>query len=229
MKVVFTVILTLNIAIAASAQNFVRVKIFHNTDYVERSGSDYIGAVMSTERVWNFRRVSFAAEFGNRENVRHQLELFFPQIQRSTSVPAYPINYSVPGGPDNHESTALAFRYEAMKKSGGGTDRVRFLFGFGLNPYYRKLALVPASADRSNRSLEDFGAVFNAILGLEIAVTKSLGIEASIPLKVYDFRFKRQWLDNPALPADDQSNTGHEHIFFETAYTLRFGLTYKLK
>jgi hypothetical protein len=230
MKVVITVIVALTVTIVASAQKSVSVKIFHNTDNVERSTSpDYFGGVMTSERVWNFRRISFAVEFGKRETFRHQLELFFPQIQRSTSVPAYPINYSTRGGSWNWESTAVAFRYEALKKLGSATDRTKFLFGIGLNPYYQKSSILSTQSTYSDRHLESFGAAINAITGVEIALTNNFGIEASIPLKIYDFRFRRQRINNPALPVNYQTNTGHEHVFFETAYTLRLGLTYKLK
>lgn len=229
MKVVITGFVVLIATIGAAAQSTLRFKVFHHTDFIEKSISDpYLNAI-TRERVWTFRRVSFAFEFGKHENFKHQLEVFFPQVERPTNVPAYPINYTYSTGPYNWESTAFSFRYEALKKVGGSSDRVRFVFGLGLNPYYQKLSMIPMQSNFTYHHTVNLGAVINAIAGTQVALTNRLGFEASLPLKIYDLRFKRQKINNPALPPEYQMANSHEHIFFETAYTLRVGLTYDLK
>jgi hypothetical protein len=210
-----------------TAQNLIRLKVYHNTDNLEKTEDLPFPEGLSRERVWNFKRVSFAMEISGKKDLIHQLEIFFPQVARPTSMPGYPLNYTYSSGPFRHESTAISFRYEVSKKvaeSGG----LKFSVGLGINPYYHKLSNISTIDLYADRHSKNVGAAVTISGTLEMKLTDLLGLEIGLPLKVYDFRVESFRINNPSITIRQQTATKNEHIFFESAYTLRAGLICKI-
>jgi hypothetical protein len=212
-------------AVAAHAQT--HIKLYQNTDYNETTQNDYISSLK--EHHLRFTRLSIAVSFVRKNTLVHQLELFVPQINQKTQLLQYPINYSYGAsiGYDNRAS-CFSFRYEISKVFSKAASALKFSAGVGLNPYYSLLKNNSTIATPSGKESHWYGCVVNIIPAITCIVSSRLRLEISLPLKIYDLRFTTFRIKNPALPIRQQQNTGNEHLFLEQAYTLRFGIAYKI-
>jgi hypothetical protein len=52
-------------------------------------------------------------------------------------------------------------------------------------------------------------------------------VDLNVQLKIYDLRLEKNEVGNPAIPIRQQETNDVDHIFFESAYTIRLGLAYK--
>jgi hypothetical protein len=72
-----------------------------------------------------------------------------------------------------------------------------------------------------------YGFAFNFTPRINYKISRRFNIDLNVPLKIYDLRLEKNQVNNPAIPIRQQNTNDVDHIFFESAYTIRLGLAYK--
>ncbi|HEX6890859.1 MAG TPA: hypothetical protein VF141_09200, partial [Chryseolinea sp.] len=76
-------------------------------------------------------------------------------------------------------------------------------------------------------STELYGFVLNFTPRVNYNISRRFNVDLNVPLKIYDLRGEKNEVNNPAIPIRQQTTNDVDHIFFESAYTIRLGLEYK--
>jgi hypothetical protein len=199
---------------------------FYHLDYIDPATQQIVSSPKTN------KRLSIAAALHTLKNYRHELELFIPEVE-SKKAPAYPMNYEPYYPPSSgfvRTFTSYSFRYEFSKEGLRLlSNQVIFALGAGINPYYTKTSYLTQVSNFYNRYVWESGAALNFIPRVILHRRSSkLAVEFSIPLKVYDARYIHQKIENPAIPISQADSSSWKHIFFESAYTLRLGISFWL-
>jgi len=229
MKVLTLFIILFLGTIHTFGQTRTEVKIYQNTDFFHTGYTDPVSQQTVSSNQTNFSRISIAATFHTGKKYLHELELFIPQIE-SKSDPSYPMNYEPHDPPSStmvRTFTSYSFRYEFSKEM-KQSDKLIFTLGAGINPYYTKTSYLTQVSNSYNRYLWESGVALNFVSRIAYRITSRLGLELSIPFKVYDARYIQRKIENPSIPVRQQTSGSWNHIFFESAYTLRFGISFML-
>jgi hypothetical protein len=227
-KIPLTIALILS-AICSFGQQGFAVKIYQNTDLFKVKYTDRtLGTTTTTDHL-NFSRISIAGTLHTRNDFVHELELFIPEINESLDDIKYPMNYEFRKG-DTFEgqATTYSFRYEFGKAWTSESRKFGFFLGAGINPYYTHIEYTPENEFTYYSSTKVYGGAFNVIPRVNYKLSRRINIEINVPLKVYDLRWEKNRVDNPAIPIRQQQTEDFDDIFFESAYTIRFGLIYLL-
>ena len=64
--------------------------------------------------------------------------------------------------------------------------------------------------------------------GIKYKFSQRFSIDLNVPLKIYDLRVEKNKIKNPAIPIRQQTTNDYNHIYLESAYSIRLGLMYKL-
>jgi hypothetical protein len=227
----YLIILVLFISgpVSTHAQSHAAIKIYQNTDIFEteyyESGNDRL---TQFENV-NFSRISVAVSIPAKTGNIHEIEVFIPEISKSLDDLQFPMNYrfrkdiSLDGNAD-----AYSFRYEFSKILTDESKRFSVRVGAGVNPYYVAIEYVPNDPGSYYRATKVYGFATNITPGIKYALGERMSVDLNVPLKVYDMRMEYNRVSNPAIPIRQQKSNDQRHIFFESAYTIRFGLAYDL-
>jgi hypothetical protein len=63
---------------------------------------------------------------------------------------------------------------------------------------------------------------------IKYKLSQRVSIDLNIPLKIYDLRGEKNGIRNPNIPKSQQETNAYSSIFFESAYTIRLEVAYKL-
>lgn len=211
------------------AQREFGIKIYQNTDFFETVYDDYTLDISEQIRNVNFSRVSLAFDIRSKKGYTHEIELFIPEIRKSLNHVQFPMNYEFRKGDDFTGVVSTAsVRYELNKSLTNEDKRFTFLLGAGINPYYVHIEYEPYNLFDFYTSQQLYGFSLNVIPRINYRLGQRLNMDLNIPLKVYDLLGETKRTNNPNIPIRDQRNTDWDHTLFETAYTIRLGLMYRL-
>ena len=158
----------------------------------------------------------------------HEIEFFIPEISKSLDDIQYPMNYEFRKDVTfDGEGTSYSLRYELSKTLTDESKRFGFAIGAGINPYYVHLEYIPNVETTYYWSTQLYGFALNFIPRINYKISRRFNIDLNVPLKIYDLRLEKNEVANPAIPIRQQNTNGSDHIFFESAYTIRLGLAYK--
>ena len=211
------------------SQKDVSVKIYQNSDIFETQQKELTGQATKIENV-NFNRFSLALAISTKKGYSHEIELFIPEISKSIEDLQFPIFYEFKKSTNlEDKASAYSLRYEVSKTLTDPTKRFAFLLGAGINPYYVNMEYFPYDVLRVYySSTKLYGFALHATPRIKYRISHRFSVDLNVPLKVYDLRGDKATVKNPAIPSRQQTNTSHEHIFFEQAYTIRLGLNIRL-
>lgn len=124
--------------------------------------------------------------------------------------------------------SSYSFRYELSKNFTNETKRLGFGIGGGINPYYVHIEYIPSTEAAFYSSTEFYGFVVNLTPRISYKLSNRFDIDLNVPIKIYDLRWEKIQVDNPAIPIRYQTFVDIDNIFFENAYTMRLGVQYRL-
>jgi hypothetical protein len=219
-------IVLLIISSTTFAQKKLALKVYQNSDFFSTAYSDSYGKDLGTSNNAHFTRLSLAVNLIGKKFI-HELELFVPEVDKSTDDVMFPMDYSFRQGTDfKTRMNAYSFRYELNKRLAVTSNKWSFQLGVGLNPYFVQQERIPTINTRYYYSLTTYGGSFNFIPRVAFNVSKRFTVDLNLPLKIYDLRYQRQYVANPNIPRQNQTTGGPAHRFFENAYTVRVGVMY---
>jgi hypothetical protein len=228
-KILITAVL-ISQAVFSLAQRDIAIKIYHNTDIFKTEYNERETREVRTVHNFNVSRISLALDIKGNKGFTHELEVFMPEKSKSPKNILFPFNYEFSVGKnfDTHLST-YSMRYQISKKLNSNDNKLSFRLGAGINPYFVHLENEPKVSNTSYSSRKIAGFAVNISPGIAYKICRRFSLELNIPLKIYDFRGERIRIDNPAIPIWHQRTSEISHLFFEGAYTVRFGVRYNLK
>ena len=229
MKKIVFVILFISNAFYSLGQNDFGVKIYQNTDIFETQY--YESRTRETTKVKNvnFDRITLAVDIDTKKGYTHEIEFLIPEISKPLDNIQFPLNYEFRKDETfDGEASSYSLRYEISKLLTHKDKRFSFLLGAGINPYYVHIEYEPNVENTYYFSTKLYGFALNITPRLRYKVSQRFSLDLNVPLKIYDLRGEKNNVENPAIPIRQQKTKTYSNIFFETAYTIRFGLMYKL-
>jgi hypothetical protein len=216
--------------ISGFGQNTISLKVYQNTDIFTAKYYSYPQSQSINHNYINFNRFTIAIHIPVKHKLFHELEVFIPEISKSTYNVQFPLSYEFKKNDAvDNTITTYSFRYELNKILTDPLKRIIFNVGIGLNPYYVAIEYKSNSSMVFDSSLKYYGASFNLIPRINIKLSNRFRVDLNFPLKIYELRQVRLHVDNPSIPHRYQTNGGWDNRFFEKAYTIRFGIMFKLK
>lgn len=229
MKKIILVTYFILIAIFSFGQKKYGIKIYQNTDIFKTQYYESRGRTLTKLNVVNFSRPSLAIDIHTKNSFTHEIELLIPEVSKSVENIQYPLNYEFRKDiTTKGKASSYSIRYELNKTLTNESNRFSFSAGVGINPYYVRIEYIPIVETTFYMSTKLYGFAFNLTPRLKYKLSKRISVDLNIPLKIYDLRGQRNWIRNPLIPIGQQKNNDYRSIFFETAYTIRLGLMYKL-
>lgn len=126
------------------------------------------------------------------------------------------------------QASSYSLRYELSRTLTNKAKRLGFNVGVGINPYYVLVEYIPNVDNSYYSSTKLYGFVMNLIPRVKYKLSERFSVDLNMPFKIYDLRAERRTIKNPAIPVNQQTKIDYNNIFFESAYTFRLGLMYKL-
>ncbi|MGC3947382.1 MAG: hypothetical protein QM762_23180 [Chryseolinea sp.] len=227
MKALLTALLAFSCIVASFGQRSFGVKIYQNTDFFDAEITDTDTRTQTTVHNVNANRFSVALNLFSKRRVIHELELFIPEVSKSLDNMQYPMVYDLKKGSSiSGKGTSYSVRYELSRTLTREDKRLKFSGGVGINPYYVHLEYLPLNTYTYYADSRLYGAAVNITPHLTFDLTPRFCLDLSVPIKVYDFRANEYQVRNPAIPIEQQISKNYSSIFFESAYTIRLGISY---
>lgn len=210
---------------SALAQHHAAIKIYQNTDHFSTVVTEWWKNQTNEVDHVNFSRISVALTV--KRKVVHEIEFFIPEMSKSPDRLRFPMNYEFRKDPRwASNASAYAFRYEISKSISSDRSPLKVAIGAALHPYYVSIEHTPVIDLIYPSSARWYGASLNLIPRLTYTISERFFLDLNIPVKAFDYRFHKEQVNNPAIPVRQQVNQYAESIFFEGAYTIRFGVGY---
>jgi hypothetical protein len=228
-RIIITALFISN-TICSFGQKGIGIKIYQNTDIFEiQYFESWTNDVEKFNKV-NFSRVSLAVNIDTKKGYTHEIEFLIPEVSKSYDNIQYPMNYEFKKEMPDFEGQASSYsiRYELSKTLTNKTKRLGVNLGIGINPYYVLVEYIPNVETRYYSSTKLYGFVLNMVPRIKYKLSHRFTIDLNVPLKIYDLRAEKYRVKNPAIPIHQQTTIDYSNIFFESAYTFRLGLMYKL-
>lgn len=230
MKKIVLIIFFTSILNCSFGQKKFAIKIYQNTDIFEtkyyESRSDTVTKVNNI----NFGRITLAIVIDTEKGYTHEIEFLIPEVSTSLDNIHFPLNYRFRKDVTfDGKASSYSFRYELSKSLTNEGKRFAFAFGIGINPYSIHIEYVPNVSSTYYWSTKLYGLVFNMTPRMAYSISPRFTVDINAPLKIYDLRGESNQISNPAIPVRQQTRSHYSNIFLEHAYTIRFGLMYKLK
>jgi len=228
MKTILSLIITAFLTTFSFAQSGFSFKIYQNTDifqtrYIDNSGNVATGGSM------HFGRISLAINLLRKKGLTHEVEILIPEFSKPINKLQFPIQHYFATVPQfENEAASYSIRYEIDKLLADKSERIDFLFGVGLNPYYVQLESTPNTPNAYFSSLTLYGVALNATPRLYYKLNRFFSIDLNVPIRIYNFQREKYRQDNPILTTSQQRRNQNNHLFFEPVYTIRLGLRYSL-
>lgn len=229
----FRIILTalfLSYVVCSFGQKGFGIKIYQNTDIFKIQYFDNLTNEVEKFGQLNFTRFSLALDIQSKKGYIHEIEFFVPEVSKSYDNLRYPMNYEFKKEWPNFEREASSYslRYELSKNLTKKTRRIGFNLGIGISPYYVLAESIPTAVNHYYSSTKLYGFVLNIVPRINYKITQRFSIDLNVPLKMYDVRVENTRIKNPSIPIHQQTKIDYSNHFFESAYTLRLGIMYKL-
>ena len=204
------------------------IKVYQNTDLFKTIYNESRNNLMTSSEQVNFSRISLAMDMHTKNGFLHEVEFFMPEISKSLEDIQYPMNYEFRKDVSfDGEASSFSLRYELSKRLTNESKRFGFYIGAGVNPYYVHLEYIPNVETTYYWSTKLYGFALNFTPRIAYKISRRFNVDLNVPLKVYDLRGEKNQVNNPAIPIRHQTTTDVDHIFFESAYTIRLGIEYK--
>lgn len=227
-KIILTALFISNVIYSFGQNNF-GIKIYQNTDIFKTQYYNYTDKETTKIKNINFNRASLAVDIETKKGYTHEIEFLIPEISKSLDHVQFPLNYEFRKG-TTFKATASSYslRYELSKTLTNKAKRFALLLGVAINPYYVFEEYAPNTETTYYVSTKLYGSAMNITTRIKYKLSQRFSIDLNIPLKIYDLRAERTRVKNPNFPIHQQTWTNYSNIFFESAYTIRLGLMYKL-
>lgn len=222
--------LFISISICSFGQKNFGIKIYQNTDIYEiQYFESFFNEVTRFDEV-NFNRISLAIDIGTKKGYTHEIEFLIPELSKSYEDIQYPMNYELQKKNSNFDGQIRSYslRYELSKTLTNKDKKLNFDFGAGINPYYVLVEYIPNVETRYYSSSKLYGFALNLVPRIKYKISSRFIIDLNVPLKVYDLRAEKYRVKNPAIPINQQTKIDYSNTFFESVYTFRLGLMYRL-
>jgi hypothetical protein len=227
-RIIITALFISNTISCFGQKNF-GIKIYQNTDIFEIQNHGRGTNVTEKFVEVNFSRVSLAVGIETKKGFTHEIEFWIPELSKSLDNIQYPMNYEFQKGTTfEGQASSYSLRYELSKTLTNKTKRLGFNLGMGINPYYVLVEYIPNVETRYYSSTKLYGFVLNMVPRIKYKLSHRFSIDLNLPLKIYDLRAEKYRVKNPAITIHQQTTIDYSNIFFESAYTFRLGLMYKL-
>ncbi len=221
-----TILLILTVTYCYSQKKF-GIKIYQNTDMFNAEYNDWRNKPLTRDDYVNFNRLSLAVNIISKNTFAHEIEFLIPEISKSTNNIQFPMKYEFEKDITfDSKASVYSMRYELSKALLRQSKRFNCTLGLGINPYYVHIEYIPNVATSYYHSDKLYGAVINIIPRMNYKINNRFSMDLNLPLRIFDLREETVRTRNPSIPIRQQTiNTTHG-IFFESAYTVRLGLTY---
>ena len=217
------------ISMTSFGQNSLGFTIYQNTDIFRVQTIELPSHEVTRQTQVNFDRISLAVELITKKDNVHEIEFLLPEVDKSFDKFNFPAQYYTWSHSQiERVSTSYSFRYGFGKYLPSKSDRMHFLIGAGINPYYVLQEFIPHTNAAYYNSIKWIGAALNVTPGIRYKLGRHFRLGFSMPFGIYNFRFQEYRQDNPILPISQQRNKQTKHFFFEPVFTFRLGLTYHL-
>jgi hypothetical protein len=227
-KIVFIALFISNV-IYCLGQNSFGIKIYQNTDIFETQYYESKTSPVSKVGNFNFDRITLAIDIDTKKGYTHEIEFLIPEVSKSLDDVQFPLNYKFRKGETfDGEASTYSLRYEIGKTLINKAKRFSFLLGVGINPYYIRIEYEPNVETSYYWSTKLYGFALNMTPRINYKLSQRFSIDLNVPLKIYDLRGEKNNIKNPLIPIRQQTTNDYSNIFFESAYTIRFGLMYKM-
>ncbi len=228
-RIILTVLFLFN-AVHSFGQKSFGIKIYQNTDIFEIQFSESLTNEVEKFDKVNFFRLSLALNIQSKKGYIHEIEFSVPDVSKSYDNLRYPMNYEFKKEMPDFEGQASSYslRYELSRTLTSKTRRIGFNLGIGINPYYVLVEYIPTANTRYYSSTQLYGFALNMVPRINYKISQRFSIDFNVPLKMYDLRVKNYRVKNPSIPIHQQTKIDYSNHFFESAFTLRLGLLYKL-
>ena len=228
MKTVLLAAISTLSVLCSFGQSTVGIKIYQNTDLFKIIYDESRNNLLTSSEQINFNRISLAVDIHTKKGFVHEIEFFIPEISKSLDDIQYPMNYEFRKDTTfDGEGTSYSLRYELSNTLTDESKRFGFAIGAGINPYYVHVEYIPNVETTYYWSTQLYGFAFNFTPRINYKISRRFNIDLNVPLKIYDLRLEKNQVNNPAIPIRQQNTNDVDHIFFESAYTIRLGLAYK--
>jgi hypothetical protein len=228
MKTALLTTLSILSSICSFGQSSFGVKVYQNTDLFKTIYNERRNNLVTSFEQINFSRISLAADIHTKNGFQHEVEFFIPEISKSLDDIQYPMNYEFRKDVTfDGKASSYSLRYEFSKRLTNESKRFGFSIGAGINPYYLHIEYIPNVETTYYWSTELYGFALNFTPRINYKISRRFNVDLNVPLKIYDLRGEKNEVNNPAIPIRQQTTNDVDHIFFESAYTIRLGLAYK--
>ncbi len=217
------------ISVYSFGQRSLGFTIYQNTDIFQVHYINLPSHQRTKESNVNFSRISLAVELLTKKGFVHEVEFMLPEFAKPLDKLKFPFQYYFVKSDLMEEiGEAYSLRYSFSKYLASKSDRLNFIFGAGINPYFVLQEYTPTTPHSYYTSLKWYGIALNLTPGMYYKPGRHFRLGLNVPFRIYNFRIEKHRQDNPILPIAIQRYTEKKHLFFEPAYTIRLGLTYRL-
>ncbi|MEP2771557.1 MAG: hypothetical protein ABJH05_05380 [Fulvivirga sp.] len=209
-------------------QKKINLSFYQNTDVFEINKNYFLTGNNESSKKYNFNRISIAVNTKIKK-LNHEIEFVIPNFSSKIKLP---MEYTIIQSPYYKSSfMSYEFRYKIGKEIYKFTESLTFKVSTGINPYYSKIENDTINLDNLNfapKNIKTLGISINVVPELNYVLSDKWILKFNIPLKLYDFRKSKLYIDDPALQARQRTRIDQKHIFFEKTYTFQFGIGYSI-
>jgi hypothetical protein len=216
-------------AAASARSQGVQVKVYQNTDRYSSTYNNSFEETTREEDQLNFNRISVAVGLSAKHRVRHELELFIPELGTTIHEVKFPLRHEFYDRPiDEATVSTYSMRYEVSKEF-DSSRKLYFSLGAGINPYLVATDYESQVSWAYDVHTKTWGFSTNVIPRVIFRFSERFMADLNVPLKIYDLRINDQRIMNPQIPKEHQASRETENIFFEQTYTIRLGFAYSIR
>jgi hypothetical protein len=206
------------------------LKVYHNTDLFSKTFNKDLTNKSTKENQTNFNRFSFALQIHPDRKFTHEIEVFIPELNKSTEEVAFPFLYNFDVNDLRTSSVdTYSLRYEIIERISSLKKQklLSFHTGLSVNPYYVKIDYTSDAVNVFDYHYEHFGFSFAIAPHVKVNFTKKLRLDINVPINLYTLRVESYKTDDPAASASRDETQQAFHKLFQQVYSLRVGLSYQ--
>lgn len=227
-----TLVVSLALLVAANVSfaQTLGLKVYQNTDRYNVTVYNYETESTRDEEVLNFNRISMAFTWKGKSKWFQEVEVFIPEISKPFEDVNFPFEHEFREGYGlTSDVDAYSLRYEVSRSLLNLGNRFDFKLGMGINPYFVRTDYTPAISYMYSLYTTVTGASVNLTPRINFKITDRILLDLNFPFKVYDLSESMKRINNPSIPNEQQKSSHTSNTFFDSVYTVRFGVEFLIK
>lgn len=200
-------------------------KLYLNGSYYNRTEH---ADLKNEEMQFQLNGLSIALEIKRNKFISHEFEIL-PIFIKVTDSKTYLFNEDLETLTAGSKNTNLgsAFRHQ-MNHSFLTNKKIDPYIGLSSQLFMDFNKSIPATSNVFERSELDIGVIFSVVPGININLNKRLAVNLNVPMGLWEIKYNKTNLENPAIPPNEQTNSKLVTEFIPKQLRFRLGISYHI-